>query len=555
MDLIAAFNPGRVPTRRTLPGRDERLYGIVHFGPNTFSDQEWGYGDVAPECFAPAQFDAGQIVRAARAGGLAGVILVCKHHDGFCLWPTETTAYQVGNSPWRDGNGDMVREFADACRREKMRFGVYVSPWDRNHPEYGNATYVEVFRRQLRELLTNYAPIFEVWFDGANGGDGYYGGARESRQIDRSTYYEWEKTWEMVRELAPDAAIFSDVGPDRRWAGNEEGFVEEECFGSITPRGVDGAPGPGCTDYSQNPAGQFDGKYYIPPECDVPLRPGWFFHASENEHLRSCNKLVELYLRSIGNGGFLNLGLAPDRRGVLHENDVRRLKEFGQARQSLFADRVAEGSFPAGGGRVSLRQHTQFNLIELAETLAAGEKVHGYTLWGLAGEERRKIFSGKAIGALRIRLLEEMVTAESLLLELDDSESEVEFRLYRSEWQKQSEEGPDLRNRPDYQQIACACRGCGEIAFHFGEVRKLHGFIFTPEPDAPQRAPRRYRLLIQADEKSPWYCVASGEFGNLLANPIPQVVEFPPCEAGGIRFCADDRSDFDCGAFGVLLVR
>ncbi|MBI3986387.1 MAG: alpha-L-fucosidase, partial [Lentisphaerae bacterium] len=216
---------GPFPSERQLGWHGLEFYGFLHFTVNTFTGKEWGYGDESPAVFAPTAFDADQIVAGAAAGGMAGLILTCKHHDGFCLWPSRFTEHSVKHSPWRDGRGDVVREISDACRRHGLQFGVYLSPWDRNHPDYGRPDYIRYYRNQLRELLTGYGPLFEVWFDGANGGDGFYGGARETRTIDRRAYYDWATTWELVRELQPQACLFSDAGPDVRWVGNEQGIA------------------------------------------------------------------------------------------------------------------------------------------------------------------------------------------------------------------------------------------------------------------------------------------------------------------------------------------
>ena len=239
--LPAAAPPepyGPVPSPRQLRWHDVECYGFLHFSINTFTDKEWGYGDESPAQFNPTAFDADQIAGTAKEAGLRGLVLTCKHHDGFCLWPSQYTEHSVKHSPWKDGKGDVVREISDACRRHGLKFGVYLSPWDRNHKDYARPEYLTYYRNQLRELLTNYGPIFEMWFDGANGGDGYYGGARERRNIDNRTYYDWDNTWKIVRELQPDACMFSDAGPDVRWVGNESGFAGQTCWATFTRASV-----------------------------------------------------------------------------------------------------------------------------------------------------------------------------------------------------------------------------------------------------------------------------------------------------------------------------
>src|SRR6476646_5886439 len=241
--ISPALTPyGAVPSKRQLDWHELEFYGFLHFTVNTFTDKEWGYGDEDPSLFNPTDFDADRIVEALAAAGMKGVILTCKHHDGFCLWPTRTTEHCVRSSAWRGGKGDVVRDVSEAARRAGLKFGVYLSPWDRNNAAYGQPGYVDIYRRQLRELLTNYGPIFEVWHDGANGGDGFYGGAREKRQIDRRTYYDWPNAWALVRKLQPGAVILSDVGPDVRWEGNERGIAGEPCWATDEPVAADGCP-------------------------------------------------------------------------------------------------------------------------------------------------------------------------------------------------------------------------------------------------------------------------------------------------------------------------
>jgi len=226
-DPPAPYAP--LPAPRQLAWHELEFYGFLHFTVNTFTNREWGDGDESPTLFNPTDFDADQIVGAAKGGGMKGLILTCKHHDGFCLWPSRYTEHSVKNSPWRGGRGDVVKEISAACARQDVKFGVYLSPWDRNHKDYGRPEYLTYYRNQLRELLTEYGPIFEIFFDGANGGDGYYGGAYERREIDNKTYYDWSNTWRLVRELQPNTVLFSDAGPDIRWVGNERGNAGETC--------------------------------------------------------------------------------------------------------------------------------------------------------------------------------------------------------------------------------------------------------------------------------------------------------------------------------------
>ena len=284
------------------------LYGFLHFSVNTFTDREWGLGDESPTVFDPTDFDADQIVTVAKTAGMKGLILTAKHHDGFCLWPSKLTRHSVASSPWRGGQGDVVRELSDACRRHGLGFGVYLSPWDRHHAEYGRPAYLDYFRGQLRELLTGYGPLFEVWFDGANGGDGYYGGARETRRIDRRSYYDWETTWRLVRELQPGAALFSDAGPDVRWVGNEKGIAFDPAWATLNRD--DFAPGE--ADEARLNRGDRPGTHWLPAECDVSIRPGWFYHPAEDEKVKSPDELLDLYYQSVGRGASFLLNVPPD---------------------------------------------------------------------------------------------------------------------------------------------------------------------------------------------------------------------------------------------------
>lgn len=336
---------GATPTPGQQAWDELDSYAFCHFTINTFTDKEWGYGDEDPQLFAPTDFDANQIVGTLAKAGFKGVILTAKHHDGFCLWPTKTTEHNITKSPWRDGKGDMVREFADACRKHEVKFGVYLSPWDRNHAEYGRSGYVAAYKAQLTELLSNYGELFEIWFDGANGGDGYYGGARETRKIDAATYYDWPAVREICRELQPQAVLFSDVGPDVRWIGNERGIASYPCWATYTPQGKDGnPPAPGLTQYQQGQSGTVDGEFWIPGECDVSIRPGWFWHADQNNKVRSPQNLLDLYFASVGRGASLLLNVPPNRAGRIDEPDVASLLKYGEAIETMYGENFAAGA-------------------------------------------------------------------------------------------------------------------------------------------------------------------------------------------------------------------
>jgi alpha-L-fucosidase len=326
---------GPLPSARQQAWHELETYGFLHFTVNTFTDREWGIGDEDPAIFNPTDFSADQIVTSAKAGGLKQLILTCKHHDGFCLWPSHYTEHTIAKSPYKDGKGDIVGEIAAACTRHGLKFGVYVSPWDRNNPEYGRPGYVRVYHGQLRELLTQYGKLHEVWFDGANGGDGYYGGAREVRKIDATTYYQWDVIRAMVRKLQPDAVMFADAHMDVRWVGNEDGIAGDPCWPTMdsqpyTPeRGNSGVRG---------------GGLWNPAEVDVSIRPGWFWHPDENDQVRSPAKLMRLYFESAGRGANLLLNVPPDRRGQIFEADALALKTFRDALDKAMSRDLAQGA-------------------------------------------------------------------------------------------------------------------------------------------------------------------------------------------------------------------
>lgn len=350
-----------LPSERQLAWHELGFYAFVHFNMNTFTNMEWGMGSESPELFNPTELDCRQWARVCRNAGMKGIILTAKHHDGFCLWPSAYTEHSVKNSPWKNGKGDVVRELADACREYDLKMGIYLSPWDRNHPDYGKPEYISYFRNQLRELLTNYGDVFEVWFDGANGGTGYYGGANEERRIDRETYYDWENTRKIVRDLQPMACMFSDAGPDIRWVGNEEGWAMETNWATICRDEYY----PGTPDYADLRTGQEDGTHWVPAEVDVSIRPGWFYHPSEDHQVKTLPQLLDIYYHSIGRNASLLLNFPVDTRGLIHEKDAEQIQKLADAIKADFAVDLAKyRSVSASNFRGNSRKYKAENVSD-----------------------------------------------------------------------------------------------------------------------------------------------------------------------------------------------
>ena len=391
-----------VPAPAQLQWHRDELAMFLHFGVNTFTDREWGDGTESPSIFNPTALDARQWTRAAKRAGFRTMILTAKHHDGFCLWPTHTTTHSVASSPFRGGHGDVVREFVDACRAEGLRAGLYLSPWDRNHPAYGDSPrYNEVYLAQLTELLTGYGTIAEVWFDGANGE-----GPNGSKQV-----YDWPRFFGHVKRLQPNTVIFSDAGPDVRWCGNEKGTAGDPNWATVDPARVPypGADGPGIIDALQH--GDRDGSVWRPAEVDVSIRPGWFFHPAENESVRSFDNLVELYFTSVGRNAKLLLNVPPTREGLLHSTDVERLISMRSALDELFAHDLTGGATrnwrvtgaPTAELSVDLGREAPIHVIRLEEDIARGQAVAAYRVDG-AGEDGvwRELSRGTTIGHTKL---------------------------------------------------------------------------------------------------------------------------------------------------------
>jgi len=389
-----------VPTPSQLAWQQDELALFLHFGVNTFTDREWGDGKENPSIFAPTALDARQWARAARAAGFRMMILTAKHHDGFCLWPSRVTKHTVAASPFRGGNGDVVREFVDACHAERLKVGLYCSPWDRNSPVYGDSPrYNDFFCDQLTELLTRYGQVDEVWFDGANG-EGPNG---------RKQVYDWQRFWTLVRRFQPNAVMFSDAGPDVRWIGNERGSAGETNWSMMKPDAVPypGADGPGIIAALQN--GDADGTVWRPGETDVSIRPGWFYHPAEDDKVKTVDQLVDLYFTSVGRNSKLLLNVPPTRAGLLHETDVSRLAGMSRSKAVLLRDDITSGHPPqwrhtsdrSAVCEIHFGRERTVTITDLREHIAEGQVISQYTVEGAtdpAGKQWQPLARGTTIG-------------------------------------------------------------------------------------------------------------------------------------------------------------
>jgi alpha-L-fucosidase len=419
------------PSAAQLAWQREERSLFLHYGVNTFTDREWGDGREDPAIFDPSALDARQWARAARDGGFRSAILTAKHHDGFCLWPSATTRHSVAASPWRGGAGDLVGEFVNACRAEGLGVGLYCSPWDRNHPAYGDSPrYNDVYCDQLTELLTRYGRIVEAWFDGANGE-----GPNGKRQV-----YDWPRFFGLVRRLQPEAVIFSDAGPDVRWCGNERGLAGDPNWSTVDPAAVPypGASGDQVTAMLQH--GDPDGSVWRPAETNTSIRPGWFYHPAEDGRVREVDDLVDLHFTSVGRNSKLLLNVPPDRRGLLHETDVARLRGMRERLDAMFGEdlvhgrpltwrrtgpRAAEGELPFG--RV-----TSVGAVRIEEPIERGQAIANYTLLGRDNGAWRTLAQGTTVGYARLHRLAP-VQVSRVRVVIDDAAAEpalVRVRVY-----------------------------------------------------------------------------------------------------------------------------
>jgi alpha-L-fucosidase len=420
---------GPVPTENQMRWQEMEYYAFVHFSLNTYTDQSWGYGNEEVKLFDPEKLDCRQWARICKQAGMKGIIITAKHHCGFCLWPSKYTEYSVKNAPWKNGKGDVVREMADACKEYGLKLGIYLSPWDRNHPDYGKPEYITYFRNQLTELLTNYGPIFEIWFDGANGGSGYYGGANETRTIDRTSYYDWSNTYKLIRKLQPNIVIWNDGGDrgDLRWVGTEAGFVGETNWSLLNATGE--------VPWNMLHYGLENGDSWVPAEVNTSIRPEWFYHPGEDAKVKTIPQLMETYYNSIGRNGSLLLNFPIMPNGLIHSNDEKAALGLAKAVKQTFAVNLASKSkatasnvrgnakqFAASNATdvnkdsywatddgitgpsltIDFAKPTTFNRFLVQEYIRSGQRVKAFTLEALVNGNWKELAKATTIGFKRI---------------------------------------------------------------------------------------------------------------------------------------------------------
>lgn len=443
---------GALPSKAQVAWNDLEYYMFIHFGPNTFTNKEWGHGDEDPKVFNPTHVDARQWARTAKLAGMKGIVLTAKHHDGFCLWPSKYSTHTVRESAWKDGKGDILKELSAACKEYGLKFGVYLSPWDRNHPEYGTATYNQVFANTLNEVLSNYGPVFEQWFDGANGGN-------------VKQPYNWNLFHNVVYKNQPNAVIFSDVGPGCRWVGNENGIAGTTNWSTLNVKGfAPGADGPPAKSLNE---GNEDGEQWIPAECDVSIRPGWFYSPDTDDKVKSVSHLLDIYYGSVGRNGNLILNVPVDRDGVIHPNDSTRLMELRKVLDASFKDNLAKKAVVTatntrtGNAAVkvshlndgtnatywatadaatsttitlSYKQPITFNRVVLQEYIALGQRVQHFSVEILENGQMKEIAKETTIGHKRILRLPDYTTTQVRINILDAKAAPVisEVQLYKA---------------------------------------------------------------------------------------------------------------------------
>ena len=546
---------GPVPTENQLRWQDMEMYAFIHYSLNTYTDQEWGFGNEDPKLFNPSDLDCRQWARVCKQAGMRGIIFTAKHHCGFCMWPSAYTEYSVKNSPWKNGQGDVVRELADACREEGLAFAVYLSPWDRNHAEYGRQEYVTYFRNQLRELLTNYGDIFEVWFDGANGGDGWYGGANETRKIDRTTYYEWPETYRMIRRLQPKCLIWND-GSDRgdlRWVGTEAGNIGETNWSLLNHDGE--------VTWPMLHYGLEDGDSWVPGETNTSIRPGWFYHETENEHVKSLSKLMDTYYKSVGRNStlLLNFPIAPN--GRIHPTDSLRGIAFNKMIHEVFKTDLAKKAkktitnSPYPITLIDFRQPTAFNRFVVEEDIRYGQRVRKFSLEALVDGKWQAlkdelVENGNGLTTIGHRRIICFPTVKATQLRFTVVGSKCEPIIKRTSVYLAPELTADIPDSGEKRSsnLHYFFSSPKQMLIDWDTEQTITAFRYLPPQHTKEGIITHYTLWASTDWAN-WTKLASGEFSNIVNNPIWQTIKFAPTKTKMLRLDADRLSGGERMAF------
>ena len=522
-----------VPTPQQMEWQQMELTAFLHVGINTFTNREWGDGSEDPALFNPTELDAEQWVRSLKEAGFKMVLLTAKHHDGFCLWPTKTTKHSVASSPWKDSKGDVVKEVRDACTKYNMKFGVYLSPWDRNAECYGDSPrYNQFFIDQLTELLTNYGEVHEVWFDGANA-EGPNG---------RKQVYDWDAFYKTIQTLQPKA-VMAIMGDDVRWVGNERGLGREtEWSATVLAPGiytrsdsVNTALGVGSTSAdlgSREILAKANELFWYPSEVDVSIRPGWFYHADQDNQVKSLKHLMDIYYQSVGYNSVLLLNIPPDRRGLLHENDVQRLKEFADYRKRAFANNlVTDGQvlWTAGAGEsreYTLSEGATVNVVLLQEDIAKGQRVEAFEVEALVDGQWQPVGQGTTVGYKRLLRFPE-VKATQLRVKLLSTRLKANLCNVAAYYAAPLAETQDEAQWNNVPRNTWKVTATQPLTIDLGDVVLLTAFTYAPlNGEAKPTMAYKYQFQISMDGQQ-WTDVQTpGEFSNIMHNPVPQTVTF-----------------------------
>ena len=546
-----------VPSKDQIKLQDMEMYAFLHYSLNTYTGQEWGYGNEDVKLFNPSDLDVRQWVRTCKAAGMKGVIFTAKHHCGFCMWPSEYTDYSVKSSPWKDGKGDVVRELADACKEYGLKFAVYLSPWDRNHAEYGREEYVTYFRNQLRELLTNYGDVFEVWFDGANGGNGWYGGANETRKIDRLTYYEWDDTYKMIRELQPHCVIWNDGANrrgDLRWVGTEAGNIGQRNW-SMMSSSKD-------PEWGDLHFGMEDGDVWCPGETNTSIRPGWFYHITEDGHVKSLSKLMDTYYKSVGRNSTLLLNFPIMPNGLISPIDSIRGTVFANMVHEIFDHDLAKGIKPKKVGNntfvLNFKRPTTFNRFMVQEDIRRGQRVKKFMLeafvdgqWQSLKDELADQGDGlETIGRKRIICFPEVTTTQLRLTitatrNSTSGEQVGGIRIPRMgvfHAPKLTSDIPDsgekFSSRLNIFMVGGNDSPSRSIMIDLEGTKRVKGFRYLP-PQGQGAKGIITRYSFWAMVAGEWKRINEGEFSNIVNNPIWQSVSIDPVNTSLLRIDAE----------------